>query len=120
MSKSDSTEAVATELDLGFVNLSHHSSITHYIHLTKNIMPELAISTKLHWPVCNDHCFQRIILDNICGGIWYKKIARPAYLNMSKIQAQQAVMLCDQIINEEIDLNMLNQRSLGWRSVGNS
>ena len=78
-------------------------------------MPRLARGEKRHWPVRNDHCFQRIVLDTICKGVWYDHIARPAYKHLSQAQALAAVLLCEQIIADEIDLAVLNQRSLGWR-----
>ena len=44
--------------------------VAHYAVLTKETMPELARTTHRHWPVRNDHCFQRIVLDAVCSGIW--------------------------------------------------
>ncbi|CAM3764829.1 hypothetical protein [Polynucleobacter brandtiae] len=58
---------------------SHAIHIERYLHLTKNVMPILAKTTQTDWPVQNDHCFQRIVLDAICDGPWYDKIIRPAY-----------------------------------------
>lgn len=89
--------------------------IAQYLHLTRTVMPALAQEGKRHWPVRNDHCFQRIVLDTICGGVWYDHIARPAYKHLSQAQALQAVQLCDQIIAGTSDLRMLNQQSLAWR-----
>ena len=40
-----------------------------YIHLTKEVLPSLAKKRSLDWPVYEDHCFQRIVLDTICGGV---------------------------------------------------
>ena len=36
----------------------------------------------------------------------------------SQAQAAEAVQLCDQIIAERTDLNVLNQQSLAWRGKG--
>jgi hypothetical protein len=47
-------------------------------HLTRTVMPALARTSKHHWPVRNDHCFQRIVLDTIYGEVWGDHIARPA------------------------------------------
>ena len=93
----------------------HLSLVARYLHLTRSVMPGLARTSKCHWPVRNDHCFQRIVLDTICGGIWYDHIARPAYQHMSATQAMRAVQLCDQIIAGNTDLNVLNRQSLTWR-----
>jgi len=92
--------------------------VEQYLHLTRTVMPALAQTSKRHWPVRNDHCFQRIVLDAICGGVWYDHIARPAYKHLSQAQATLAVQLCNQIIAEQTNLNVLNQRSLAWRGKG--
>lgn len=94
---------------------AHISIVEQYLHLTRTVMPELAKTTKRCWPVRDDHCFQRIVLDTICGGVWYDHVARPAYKNLSLVQATLAVQLCHQIIAETRDLDDLNARSLAWR-----
>ena len=94
---------------------THLALVEQYLHLTRTVMPALAQTSKRHWPVRNDHCFQRIVLDTICGGVWYDHIARPAYRHLNQAQAAKAVQLCDQIIAEKTDLNVLNQQSLAWR-----
>ena len=92
--------------------------IAQYLHLTRTVMPALAQTSKRHWPVRNDHCFQRIVLDTICGGVGYDHIARPAYKHLSQAQATLAVQLCQQIIEDMADLKALNQQSLAWRGKG--
>ncbi len=94
---------------------THLALVERYLHLTRTVMPALAQSSKRHWPVRNDHCFQRIVLDTICGGVWYDHIARPAYKHLSQTQAMHAVQLCDLIIANKTDLDVLNQQSLAWR-----
>ena len=89
--------------------------VSRYMTLTKEVMPELARGSHSHWPVRNDHCFQRIVLDVICGGTWYNHIARPAYKHLTRDQAAQAVTLCDRIISGDEDLIQLNRQSLMWR-----
>jgi hypothetical protein len=87
-----------------------------YLHLTRNVMPLLARTSHSHWPVRNDHCFQRIVLDTICGGVWYDHIARPAFKHLNHTQTTRAVRLCEQIIADKMDLAVLNQQSLAWRA----
>ena len=60
----------------------HLTPVEQYLHLTRTVMPALAQTSKRHWPVRNDHCFQRIVLDTICSGVWYDHIARPAYKHL--------------------------------------
>ena len=89
--------------------------IATYMHLTKEVLPALARQGRRNWPVSEDHCFQRIILDHICGGVWYEYLDRPAYKSLTKDQAQRAVKLCEDIANGHKDLQKLNQQSLIWR-----
>ncbi len=71
------------------------------------------------WPVRNDHCFQRILLDNACGRCWYEAVpARPAYRHASDAVLTQAVALARAAIAGETDLHTLNRRSLAWRGKG--
>ena len=89
--------------------------VSRYIVLTKEVMPHLARTSHKHWPVSNDHCFQRIILDAVCGGVWYEYLPRPAYKNLTHDQAANAVKLCNDIISGDADLIILNKQSLQWR-----
>lgn len=91
------------------------SAVERYLHLTRQVMPDLARSGRTDWPVANDHCFQRIVLDTICGGVWYDHIARPAYRHLTADQAARAVRLCEAIIDGSVDISALNRASLGWR-----
>ena len=89
--------------------------VSVYLHLTKEVLPALARNGGRNWPVSDDHCFQRIILDHVCGGVWYEYLDRPAYKNLTKDQAQRAVKLCEDIADGHKDLQKLNQQSLIWR-----
>ena len=88
---------------------------SRYIVLTKEVMPHLARTSHKHWPVSNDHCFQRIILDTVCGGVWYDYLPRPAYKTMTHDEAANAVKLCNDIISGDADLIVLNKQALQWR-----
>ena len=61
-----------------------------------------------------DHCFQRIVLDNIYNGCWYNHLKRPTYKHLSKNQALKAVKLCEGLISGNADLHALNSQSLIW------
>ena len=89
--------------------------IDNYMLLTKKVLPELARGDEQNWPIREDHCFQRIVLDTICGGVWYDHLSRPAYKNLTNDQARRAVKLCQDIAEGRADLNKLNQQSLAWR-----
>ena len=85
-----------------------------WLHLTRVELPALA--TERGWPVGNDHCFQRILLDNACERRWYEAIAeRPAYAHAPDETLIAAVALGRAAIAGTADLHALNRRSLGWR-----
>lgn len=56
-----------------------------------------------------------IVLDAVCGGVWYDHLPRPAYRHLTQDQAAAAVALCEKIMSGKVDLEMLNQQSLAWR-----
>ena len=89
--------------------------INTYLHLTRTVLPSLARSKGCKWRVRNDHCFQRIVLDNICGGVWYRYLDRPAYKHLTEDQAQRAVDMCKAIVDGCADIRKLNNQSLSWR-----
>ena len=94
--------------------------VSTYMHLTKQVLPSLAQNERNDWPVSEDHCFQRIILDTICGGVWYEYLSRPAYKHLSDDQALRAVALCKAIVDDKLDLRKLNHQSLIWRKKRHS
>ena len=86
-----------------------------YLTYTKKILPQLA--RQQSWVVYYDHCFQRIILDNLFQMRWYDAIEkRPAYKHLSHEQLQQAISLAKDIekYGDEY-LRQLNAKSLEWR-----
>ena len=89
--------------------------VNTYLHLTREVLPSLARSSRQDWPVREDHCFQRIVLDTICDGVWYEHVDRPAYKNLTNDEAQRAVDLCYEIAEGRADLLQLNNQSLIWR-----
>lgn len=87
---------------------------SRWLTLTRDILPDLAHERR--WPVDQDHCFQRILLDNACGGIWYEFIAaRPAYRHATDEVLARAVDLAQACMDGSHDLTTLNRRSLDWR-----
>ena len=75
----------------------------------------LARTSHMHWPIRNNHCFQRVVLDAVCGGVWYDYVPQPAYKHLTQDQAAKAVELCEAILSGVTDLGVLNQQSLAWR-----
>lgn len=63
-----------------------------------------------------DHCFQRILLDQACGGRWYDHIAgRPAYAHADDTVLARAVTLAEAVRDGIADLAAMNRQSLAWR-----
>ena len=98
-----------------FNEKSMQELINSYLTLTRNVLPSLAKDGSRTWPVVEDHCFQRIVLDTICDGVWYEHVVRPAYKNLTNEEAQRAVDLCYEIAEGHADLRQLNNQSLIWR-----
>ncbi len=67
------------------------------------------------WPVREDHCFQRILLDNALGGRWVDQIPAPAYLFAPDEVLTHAITLGEAAIAGTEDLADLNANSLAWR-----
>lgn len=72
---------------------------------------------KPSWPVHNDHCFARIILDKTIGvdAPWTTKIKSPAYKNMSREQLTACIELGQKILDGEVNLVELDDESLAIR-----
>lgn len=89
-----------------------------WLTLTREILPGLARSRM--WPVRADHCFQRILLDAVTGGVWYDAIVgRPAYRCMDDALLDRAVALGRDVVDRRADLAALNRQSLAWRRARN-
>jgi hypothetical protein len=88
-----------------------------YLELTNKILPDLAVSRS--FPVRYNHCFQRIILDNLLQCCWYEVLQRgrePAYKQLNAEQLEQAIALAHGIMTHPNSyLEQLNQNSLRWR-----
>ena len=85
-----------------------------WIELTRRTLPALAAARG--WPVRADHCFQRILLDNATGNVWYRTIReRPAYRHAEQAVLERAIALGLAAMAGEADLHELNRRSLAWR-----
>lgn len=85
-----------------------------WLELTREALP--AVAGDRGWPVRLDHCFQRILLDNAAGGVWYDAVeGRPAYRHAEAALLARAVKLGEAALAGKADLPALNRASLGWR-----
>ena len=86
-----------------------------YWQLTTEDLPEVAAARG--WPIDEGHCFQRVILDTICHGVWYRKIAEPAVGHMTNAQLRKAVRLGEDLLSGARMLEPLNVQSIKWRKA---
>ncbi|WP_186827120.1 hypothetical protein [Shimia ponticola] len=98
---------------------ARRAAIDTYLELTRTTLPAAATS-RGNWPIRNDHCFQRVILDQICAGVWYDHIPRPAYRHMTQEQTEHAAALAQAILDGTADLGALNRQSIAWRKARNT
>ncbi len=87
-----------------------------YMQLTNEVLPDLAKAQ--NWIIHENHCFQRVVLDNIFDKAWYEVLSknRPAYKQLSNYQLGKAIHLANQIRKKPHDfLKQLQQKSLEYR-----
>jgi hypothetical protein len=85
-----------------------------WLRLTRELLP--AVAAQRDWPVRDDHCFQRILLDAAFGCCWYEAVAkRPAYRHAPDDALARAVALGEAALLGSADLHALNRQSLAWR-----
>lgn len=79
-------------------------------------LPEQAQSSD-GWPIHLNHCFGRVVLDNLVGDEWYSHIdGRPAYEHLSRSELQEAIEIADRMLIEgRSAVEELNRNSLRWR-----
>ena len=90
---------------------------SRWLSLTQEQLPARARAQR--WPLREDHCFQRVLLDAACGGRWYDHVpARPAYRHLDPDRLARAVALAERLATEPdavVLLRELDARSLSWR-----
>jgi hypothetical protein len=88
-----------------------------YLKLINEKLP--AQAKQRSFPVRFNHCFARIILDNLFNCCWYEKLDRKegaAYKQLSPEQLYKAIDIAEAIIDRpDTYIQKLNQKSLHWR-----
>ncbi len=87
-----------------------------YLELIDQVLPSLAGQRRL--PVKYNHCFGRIILDNLFDCCWYEVLDRrqAAYRQLSEEQLKTAIAIAEAMITQPDEYTQqLNQNSLRWR-----
>jgi hypothetical protein len=69
------------------------------------------------WPIHRDHCFARVVLDNVFEGVWYDHVdGRPAYEHLSADELKTAIDTAERMLQSGAPLvAQLNEQSLRWR-----
>lgn len=83
----------------------------------RKVGEELPARATDDWPIRADHCFARVVLDNVFGGPWYDHVTgRPAYERLSVAELEAAIDIADEMLVEgQPAVETYNQKSLGWR-----
>ena len=94
-----------------------------YLHLTRHALPAAARTSAAAgdpWPVHFDHCFMRIVLDNLFGCRWDTVLNRrlgPAYRQLSTGQLAAGIALAESMLTRGANrVRELNDRSLLLRT----
>jgi hypothetical protein len=85
-----------------------------WLDLVRRVLPEAA-RKRSDWPIRLDHCFARVILDEICGRPWREVLPSPAYKHLDAAQLAAAISLGEAIACGSADLQALNRSSLQIR-----
>ncbi|MBE9060884.1 hypothetical protein [cf. Phormidesmis sp. LEGE 11477] len=86
-----------------------------YLSLINEQLPEKAKQVSM--PVRFNHCFARIILDNLFEACWYEYLSRqlPAYKQLNEEQLAQAIAIAEEMLSNPESVRQLNRNSLHWR-----
>ncbi|MEO0769659.1 MAG: hypothetical protein AAFY72_09525 [Cyanobacteria bacterium J06649_4] len=87
-----------------------------YLALINEQLPEKAKHTNM--PVRFNHCFGRIVLDNLFQDCWYNHLSRKqaAYKQLNELQLRQAIALATEMLHDPQTAIELNHKSLVWRN----
>ena len=121
------TSLVRISTQIGFIKIFRIMEIdklspiedkrSQYLELINQKLPEEA--EKRDFPVRFNHCFARIILDNLFQRCWYEAIDRKkgaAYKQLSESELTKAIALAQEIVDRpDSYIKELNQNSLRWR-----
>lgn len=88
-----------------------------YLELTRVTLPAHAKAEG--WSLKEDHCFMRVVLDQLFEDCWYNHLDKRlvAYKQLNESQLEVAVGLATALIDQgESLLEVWNRQSLAWRN----
>jgi hypothetical protein len=76
-----------------------------------------ALAQQHGWQIRFNHCFGRIILDNVVQGDWRRSVPAPAWANLSTAQLAQAIAIAESVAKDATGraLYELDRKSHLWR-----
>lgn len=76
-----------------------------------------AVAKTGDYPVRLNHCFLRIVYDNLFGARWQTVLPKgqPAYKQLTTEQLARAIEIGEAIVSNPDLCRSLNRRSLAWR-----
>jgi len=88
-----------------------------YLFLTNEVLPDLGVEND--WPIHENHCFQRILLDHLFQDCWYHHLQKgpvPAYRQLDLQQLGHLLRSTHQMCwMGRPEIAQQNQQSLHWR-----
>lgn len=87
-----------------------------YLHRVTEALPKQATEAG-DWPIQQDHCFARVVLDVLFAGVWHDHVdGTPAYERLSTDELREAIAIADHMLEEgKPAVEALNRQSLKWR-----
>ncbi|MEO1404871.1 MAG: hypothetical protein AAFV54_00070, partial [Pseudomonadota bacterium] len=87
------------QLSLGLVSPENPSALTRkrWRHLVERRLPEAAPNRK--WPINADHCFVRVLLDNVLEVPWRTVVRPPAWRNTPVHDLERAIKLGEAVLS---------------------
>lgn len=84
---------------------------------TQKVHHELPTVADPEWPIHRDHCFARVVLDNLFQDQWDTHVSgRPAYEHLSPDELREAIAFADKMVEAgKPAVEKLNDNSLRWR-----
>jgi hypothetical protein len=103
-----------TQRTLDGVDISQRREM--YAERVHERLPETAQRSD-GWPIHLDHCFDRVVLDNLFEDEWYDHVdGRPAYEHLSAEPLTTAIEIADRMLEGGRPVVAeLNRNSLRWR-----
>ncbi len=90
-----------------------------YLFLTNDLLPGL--SKENDWPIHENHCFQRVLLDHLFQDCWYQHVPKgptPAYRQLNLTQLGHLLRSTHQMCwMSRAEVTRQNNQSLQWRTT---